>query len=73
MMKKVTIEITEQGWNLKAQVGDNVYEEVSVLNQPGHASQTKGDLMEAEWMTDELYEALNSFFCFDVANALLES
>jgi hypothetical protein len=69
-MRKVTVEITETGWKLKAEVDGEVYEEVGTLTEYG-SSQT-GDPDDAEWMSEELYDALNDFFCHNVSEALRE-
>lgn len=71
-MKRVTIEITERGWNLKATVNGREFNEEGVLTETG--SSHKGDnLDEMEWMKEELYDALESFFCYNIAKALSES
>jgi hypothetical protein len=70
-MNKVTIEITEKGWTLKAVVDGNEYKEIGVITPTG-AIHKGDDIDDMEWMSEELYDALNSFFCYEVANALNE-
>lgn len=72
-MKKVTVEITEQGWVLKVQLGEKVYEEKGIVNGPGHATHYGDDLCEVEEISDELHDVLGGFFCSDVAFALKNS
>lgn len=35
MGKEVTIKITETGWEMKAEVNGNIYEEKAVMTEPG--------------------------------------
>lgn len=71
-MKKVSIEITEKGWKLKAVVDGQEFKEEGVLTETG-ASHKGDNLDDMDWMSEEMYDALNSFFCYDIAKALSES
>lgn len=73
MGKEVTIKITETGWEMKAEVNGNIYEEKAVMTEPGDALHVKGDIEEVFWMNEKLHETLRDNFCFCVANALIQS
>lgn len=51
-------------------VGQNKFIEQGVMDSPGHATHVGDDIDHCWWMSRDLYEALNSFFPFDVAKAL---
>lgn len=72
-MKKVTVEITEKGWVLKVQLGEKVFEGKGVIDGPGRASHYGDDFEEIEEISDDLYDAIDGFFCSDVAFALKNS
>lgn len=71
MKNKITVEITKDGWILKAFVNGNEFTEKGVITDIG-ATHKGDDLDNMEWVSDELYDALNSFFCYDVADVLRE-
>ena len=68
-MKEVKIKITETGWELNANVNGEFFTERGEMTIFG-ASHSGDELDDVEWMSDDLYDALGSFFCYDVAKAL---
>lgn len=68
---KVTIEITAEGWETKVSLNGKEYSEVHKKSEHG-ADGVKGDFETEEEIPEQLYNALNGFFEFDVMNALNE-
>ena len=70
-MNKVVIEITSEGWKIILQInGEEIIEE---HKRTESGSVVGGnDIEDSDLVTDELYEALNSFFPFEVMQALNE-
>ena len=70
-MDKVTVEITSEGWKIILQInGEEIIEEHK-RTESGSAV-GGSDIEDSDLVTDELYEALNSFFPFEVMQALNE-
>lgn len=69
-MNKVTIEITSEGWKTILEVnGEHFVEEHKRIGSG--ARQASEKLIEDyDILTDDLYDALNSFFQYDVMRAL---
>jgi hypothetical protein len=67
-MKKVTIEITAEGWKTTVELDGKTYVENHVLTNSG----SKGDSVfeEEPKISEELYDALQSSGAFDISVAL---
>ena len=70
MSKKVTIEISENGWETKVEIDGKTYIEKHRRTNLGSKS-IEGDF-ENE-LTGELYEALSGFAQYDIMEALKSS
>jgi hypothetical protein len=68
-MNKVTLEITSEGWKTRIHVNGKTYKDDAVMHHKGRA--THFNDIEEYPISGELYDALNSFFAFDVAQALI--
>lgn len=66
-MKKVIIEITDNGWTTTVQLGDNTYSSTHKATHTG-ARQVDGNIDEID--DDELIEQLEGFMQYSVMNAL---
>ena len=69
-MDKVTIEITKEGWKLHVKVGENEFTDIGVMESKGSATHEGDDIEDMHWMDGDLSNAVDSFFTFDVAQAL---
>jgi hypothetical protein len=70
-MNKVTIEITSKGWKTILEINGEQFIEEHKRTGSGSARQVSDKLIEDyDVATDDLSEALNSFFQFDVMRAL---
>lgn len=70
-MKKVSIEITENGYKTHVQIDDTIYEEVWEATDTG-TKRISGDFEKEETVSYELVEALSGFSNFDIMLALKE-
>jgi hypothetical protein len=70
MSKKVTIEITSNGWTINVHNNDNVLTENHVATMFG--SECHNPVFESsDEISDDLYEAIDSFSNYDVMRALV--
>ena len=70
-MNKVTIEITSEGWKTILQINGEEIVEEHKRTESGSAV-GGNDIEDSDLVADELYEALDSFFPFEVMQALNE-
>ena len=71
-MNKINIEITAEGWRVDVTLNGKTYTERHVSDDFGTAQCEDGDFESEEAIPENLYDVLNSFFCFDCQQALLE-
>ncbi|WP_200415967.1 hypothetical protein [Virgibacillus salexigens] len=71
-MNKVNLQVTSKGWELTVTIDDKEYTEIGKMNRPGSATHEGVDFEFIEEIPDDLYDALNSFFPFEIADALME-
>lgn len=69
MTKKVTIEVTENGWETKVEVNGKTYIEKHEADQFG-AKGVEGNFEEEEELTDEMVDALGGFAQYNIMKAL---
>ena len=69
MSKKVTIEVTEDGWETKIELNGKTYIEKHKRANFGSESY-EGDFEAESSLSDELYDALSSFPQYDIMEAL---
>lgn len=72
-MNKMNVEITAEGYEISTTINGVEYKQKHVMDGKRSCTQVSGvnfESMDDEIITDDLYEALESFFCFDVARAL---
>lgn len=70
-MNKVIVEINENGWTAKAILNGEEYVEEYARTGSGTTQQVSDySFQDCEDIFDDLYEALSSFFAFDVMQAL---
>jgi len=69
MEKKVTIEITQEGWETTVHLNDKTYTEKWEKTEHG-ARCTTPELLEEVQLTSELRSSLDSFYHSDVMYAL---
>lgn len=67
---KINIEITADGWKTDVTINGKTYTEWHVGDH-GSAEGVEGNFEEEE-IPESVYDALNSFFCFDCQQALLK-
>lgn len=68
-MKKVIIEITENGWNTTVQLDEKTFVE-KYKSTPRGADWVEGDFEAEDDISDELYNALTGFSQYDIMRAL---
>jgi hypothetical protein len=68
-MKKVTIEVTENGWETKLEINGETFIEKHERTDTG-AKGYEGNFEEEEEITDEMIDALQGFAQYDIMNAL---
>lgn len=69
MSKKVTIEITENGWETKVELNGKTYIEKHKRTNFGSEGY-EGNFEDEDDLTDELYDALSGFAQHDIMQAL---
>lgn len=70
-MNKVTLEITSKEYIVKVNLNGEEFIEKHIKTNHG-ATGIEGDFESESKIPDNLYDALNNFFAFDVMNALNE-
>lgn len=68
---KISIEITADGWKTDVTINGKTYTERHVGNYYGSKC-VEGNFEEEEEIPESVYDALDSFFCFDCQQALLK-
>jgi hypothetical protein len=69
-MNKVSIEITSEGWKITLDInGEKIVEEYEITEGVRGVG---GDIEDSDLVSDELYEALNNYFLFDIMLILNE-
>lgn len=68
---KITIKITADGWKTDVTINGKTYSERHI-GQYGSADCVEGNIEEEDGVPESIYDALNSFFCFDCQQALLK-
>ncbi len=71
-MNKINIEITADGWRVDVTLNGKTYTERHVSEDFGTAQCEDGDFESEEAIPENLYDALNDFFCFNCQQALLD-
>lgn len=69
-MNKVNIEITSEGWRTTVTLNGEEYVEEHKRTSSGAKQVSEFAFEDYDEITDNLYDALNSFFEFDVMRAL---
>ena len=69
MSKKVTIEVTENGWETKVELNGKTYIEKHKRTNFGSEG-VEGNFENEDELTDELYDALSGFAQHDIMQAL---
>ena len=69
MSKKVTIEVTKNGWETKVELNGKTYIEKHKRTNFG-SERYEGNFEDEDGLTDELYDALGGFAQHDIMQAL---
>lgn len=68
---KINIEITSGGWKIDVTINGKTYTERHIGDH-GYSKGVEGNFEEEEEIPESVCDELNSFFCFDCQQALLE-
>ncbi|TKI55107.1 hypothetical protein E8L90_06340 [Brevibacillus antibioticus] len=71
-MDKVIVEITKEGYKVTVNVNGEEYSQEYRATEFGSEQVSGVDFETTDQISDELYDALNSFFAYDVMKALSE-
>lgn len=72
-MKKITLEITDQGWTTTVQVDNKTFIEKYVSTHNGvSAKSIEGNMEIEEGLPEGIYDALDNFFPLDCMQSLQE-